>query len=105
MHIDLHEWRITDTAEAVDLPGLDHKNITRSGLELLSIDGPETAPLSHELDLIVGVTMRARTPTLESMKKEDRDVDVALVRSDELMRAAHKGQVLLANAMHLRGSR
>ncbi len=56
MHIDLNEWRITNTAEAVDLSSLDDKNIT-------------------------------------------------LIRSDELMRAAHKGQVLLTNAVHFRGSR
>jgi hypothetical protein len=57
MHIDLDEGPIADAAEAMDLPGLDDKNITGAGFEFLLVDGPETPAFPHELDFIVRMTM------------------------------------------------
>ena len=44
MDIDLHERRLTDAPEAMDLPGLDDENVTRAGLEFLPADSPEAVP-------------------------------------------------------------
>ncbi len=57
MHIELHEWRVANAAEAMDLPSLDDENVTCTGLEFLSVDGPQTAAFPHELDFIVRMTM------------------------------------------------
>jgi hypothetical protein len=40
MYIELDEGRVPDAVEAVDLPGLDDKNVTRASFELLSVDSP-----------------------------------------------------------------
>jgi len=61
MYIQLDKRRVTDAAEAVNLFRLDDENVTRASFEFLSIDVPETAAFSHELDFIVGMAMRART--------------------------------------------
>lgn len=61
MHIELHEWRVANAAEAMDLPSLDDENVTCTGLDFLSVDGPQTAAFPHELDFIVRMTMEPRT--------------------------------------------
>ena len=48
MYIQLDEGRV---------PGLDDKNVTGSGFELLPVHGPETATFLHELDLVVRTAM------------------------------------------------
>lgn len=53
MYVQLHERRVTNAAEAVDLSGLDDEYVTRAGLEFLSVDRPEAAALSCELDFIL----------------------------------------------------
>jgi hypothetical protein len=100
MHIELDERCVTNAAEAVDLTGLDDENVTCSGLEFLTVDGPETAALPHELDFVVRMTMGPWTTPREGAEEEDGDVHVAVVGPDELVRATLKGQVLLANAVH-----
>jgi hypothetical protein len=54
----------------------------------------------HELDFVVRMTMGTRTPAREGAEKEYGDVDITVVGPDEVMRAALKWQVLLANAVH-----
>jgi hypothetical protein len=100
MYVDLNKRRVTDAVKAVDLSGLYDENVTRAGFEFLAVDGPETAAFSHELDFVVRMTMRARTTAGEGSKEEYGDIHVAVVSSNELMRAALKGQILLANAIH-----
>jgi hypothetical protein len=100
MYVDLNEWRVTNTVKAVDLSSLDDENVTCAGFELLAVHGPKAAAFSHELDFVVRVTMRAGTTTGESSQEEDGDVDVAMVGSNELERAALEGQIFLANAIH-----
>jgi hypothetical protein len=100
MHIDLDEGRVSDAAEAMDLPGLHHENVTGAGLELLSVDGPETAAFPHELDFIVRMPMGPGSTPGEGAEEEHGDIHVAVVRPHELVRAALKGEVLLTNAIH-----
>src|SRR5262249_15505996 len=52
VHVHLHQRRISNAAEAVNLAGFDDQDISRAGLEFGSIHVPETAPLPNELDLI-----------------------------------------------------
>jgi hypothetical protein len=100
MHIELDQGRVTNAAEAMDLPGLDHENITRAGFELLAVDSPEAAAFSHELDFIVRVTMGPRPTPGKGSEEKHRNIHVAVIGADKLVRAALKGQVLLPNAVH-----
>jgi hypothetical protein len=100
MDINLDERRVTNAAEAMDLPGLDDQNITSAGFEFLPVDVPEAPAFPDELDFIVRVTMGAGTPPGEGAEEEDGDIDVAVLRADELVRAALKWQVLLLDTVH-----
>jgi hypothetical protein len=100
MYIDLNERRLADAAEAMDLPGLDDKNVTGPGFEFLPVDGPEAPALPDELDFIIRVAMGPGTTPGESAKKEYGDIDVAVLGSDEVVRAALKWQILLADTVH-----
>jgi len=90
MYIHLDEGRVPDAA----------KTVTGSGFELLPVHGPETATLSHELDLVVRMAMGSGTPPGESAEEEHGDTYVPLIGSDEVMRAALKWQVLLTDPVH-----
>src|SRR3954462_928112 len=100
MNIELDERRIADAAEAVNLAGLDHENVPGSRLELLAGDGPQAPAFSYELDLVVGMTMRSWPTARKRAQKEHRHVDVTLIDANELMRAAHKRQIVLTNTVH-----
>jgi hypothetical protein len=100
MYINLDEGRVANAAEAMDLAGLDDKNVTSTGFEFLPADGPEAAAFPDELDLIVRVTMGPGTPTGEGAEEEDGDLDVAVLGSDEVVRAPLKWQVLLTDTVH-----
>src|SRR5262245_52446809 len=100
VHVELHERRVADAAEAVNLAGLDHQDVAGAGLELLAVHRPQPAPFPDELHFIVRMTMRSRTPAGKRAEEEDRHVHVAVVGADELMRAAHERQILLAHSVH-----
>jgi hypothetical protein len=100
MYIELDQRPVTDAAEAVDLPGFDHEDVAGTSLELLSVDGPETAPFPHELDFVVRMAMRSWPAPRQGAEEEDGDVHVAVVGTDELMGAALKRQVLLTDTVH-----
>jgi hypothetical protein len=100
MDIDLDERRVTNTAEAMYLSGLDDKDVTCAGFEFLSVDCPETAAFPHELDFIVGMSMGSRTTPREGAEEERGDVHVAVIGPNEVVRAALKWQVLLTNTVH-----
>jgi len=70
MHIDLHQWRLADALEAVNLAGLDDKDVTRSRFEFLTVHGVQATAFSDELNLVVRVSMRSWTPTRLSAEKE-----------------------------------
>jgi hypothetical protein len=101
MYVDLDEGRVADAAEAMDLPCLDHQNVTGAGFKFLPVDGPETPSFPHELDFIVRMAMGPGATPGQRSEEEYRDVYVAVIGPDELMRAALEGQVLLTNAVHL----
>jgi hypothetical protein len=101
VHIELDQGRVTNAVEAVDLPGLDDQNVTGAGLEFLAVDGPEAAAFSHELDFIVRMTVGPGTPSGEGPEEEHRDIDVAVIGPNEVVRAALKREVLLADAVNL----
>jgi len=46
------------------------------------------------------VTVRAGPPARRRAEKVDRNIDVAMIGADKLMRAALKRQILLASPMH-----
>jgi len=98
MHIELDPWPVTNAAEAMDLSGLDDENVTGPCFELLSVDGPPTAPFSHKLDFIVRMTMGTRTTSGEPAEEEHGDIHIAIIGANEVVRAAPKGQIVLTNA-------
>ena len=100
MDVDLDEGRVTNAAEAMDLPGLDDENVAGAGFEFLAVNGPEAATLPHELDFVVRMTMRPRATPGEGAEKEDGDIHVAVIRPNEVVRAALKWQVLLTDPVH-----
>jgi hypothetical protein len=100
MYVELDQRPVADAAEAVDLPGFDHEDVAGTSLELLSVDGPETAPFPHELDFVVRMAMRPRPTPGQGAEKEDGDVHVAVVGTHELVGAALKWQVLLTDTVH-----
>jgi hypothetical protein len=101
MDIDLNERRVASATEAMDLAGLDDQNVTCAGFEFLTVDDPKTTTFPHELDFIVGMTMRPGTMPREGTEEEHGDIHVAVIGPNELVRAAHKRQVLLTDAVHL----
>jgi hypothetical protein len=100
MYIQLDEGRVTNAMEAMDLPGLDDKNVTRAGFEFLSVDGPQTPAFRHELDFIVRMTMGPRTTPGESAEEKHGDIYVAVIGPNESVRAALKGEIFLTDAVH-----
>jgi len=79
MHVQLHEWLISDASETVHLPCLDHKDVSCACLELLAVHRPMAAAFTDELNLVVGMTMRAWSTSGTTMKEKDRDAHVAMI--------------------------
>jgi hypothetical protein len=100
MHVNLHKWRISDTAEAVNLSGLDHEDVACPRLEFIAIDVPESAPFPHELHFIVRMTMGSGPLPGEGPKEERGDIHIAVIGTNEVVGAAHKRQIFLADAIH-----
>jgi hypothetical protein len=100
MDVDLDQGLLADALEAVGLPGLDHQDVARAGLELLAIDDVAASAFRQKLDLVIRMTMRPGTPAGQRPEQERRNVDIALVRSDELVRATLEREILLTNAIH-----
>jgi hypothetical protein len=100
MYINLDQGAVANAAEAMDLPGLDDKNVTGAGFEFLPVDRPEAPAFPDELDFIVRMTMGAGTTPGEGAEEEDGDIDVAVLSSNEVVRAALEWQVLLTDTVH-----
>jgi hypothetical protein len=90
MYIQLDERRITDAAEAMDLPGLHDKYVTGACLELLSVNGPETATFVDELDFIVRMPVGPRATPRKTAEEERGDIHVSVIGPDEMVRAPFK---------------
>ena len=91
MDIQLNERLFADAFEAEDLTGLDHKDVSSAGFEFLSIHGVQSAARLNELNLVVWMAVRPRTATWLAVEQEDRDIDVAVVGSDEIVGASLEG--------------
>jgi len=100
VHVDLHQRLLADALEAVNLSCLDDQNISRTGFELLPVDYVVAAAFSQELDLVIGMAMRAGTPPRQGPEQEHGNIHATLVGSHELVRAALERKILLANPMH-----
>jgi hypothetical protein len=53
-----------------------------------------------ELDLVVGVPVRARSAAGLAAKEEDGDADVTLVGADEVVGAPAEGEIILPESQH-----
>ena len=100
MYINLDERPVANASEAMDLPCLDDKDVAGAGFEFFPIDRPEAPTFSDELDFIVRMAMGARAPPRQRAEEEGGDIDVAVLGSNELVRAALKWQVLLMDTVH-----
>jgi hypothetical protein len=98
--VNLNERTIAYALEAVDLTGLDDEYVTGCALEGLTIDGPQTAAFPDELHLIVWVPVRTGPLARKSAQQKHRDVDVAVLGSNEFVRAADEWKILLADVIH-----
>jgi hypothetical protein len=85
MNVNLDQWRVTNTFEAVDLAGLNDKDIAGAAFEGLAVHRPYAAAFPHELDLVIRMPMRARPRTRLPMEQKHRDSSIALLSPDELM--------------------
>jgi len=65
--VDLYERRFTDSFEAVNLAGLDYKDVSSAALEGLAVDRPDSLAFSDELNLVIWVSMRTGTRARLSM--------------------------------------
>ncbi len=68
VHVDLDERSVTNKAEAMDLAGLDYKNVTGPCFEFLAVDVPQPTAFPHELDFVV--TEAAPLDTLAPLRFE-----------------------------------
>jgi len=100
MDIELHEWPVADATKAVHLASLDHENVSGTRLERLSVHRVLAAPLTDELNLIVGMAVRSWAAARLPVEEKHGDASIPLVRADELVRASPEGKILLTNAMH-----
>jgi hypothetical protein len=104
MDVHLHERTIANALEAVDLARLDDQDVARPCLELLAVHYIQPTPFSDELNLVIRMAVWARTASWQPVEQEHGNANVALCGPDEMMRAAAKRQILLANAMHVVGA-
>ena len=100
MDVQLDERLWPEAPEAMDLAGLDHEDLTRSGFKLMSIDDPEATPGLDELYLVIRVTVRPGAASREAVEQEYRDPDIAVVGANEVMGAAVMRQVGLFQSKH-----
>lgn len=100
MHVDLHEVRLADRFELVNLTGFDDEDIAGLAFELDAVDLPQSAAFADELDFVVGMTMRSRARAGLAVEEIHTAADVALISTDELVRAADVREVFLADTMH-----
>ncbi|MEO5580317.1 MAG: hypothetical protein ABIR58_06630 [Gemmatimonadaceae bacterium] len=101
MHIELNERVACNAHVTMYFAGFDNENVARAGLEFLGVDIAEAAALSYKLDFIARMTMGPGTTARQAVEKEHRNIGVTVVGPNELVRAALKRQVLLADAIHV----
>src|SRR5262245_28991704 len=102
--IELHEWNIADALETVNFARFDDKNVSGARLEFRAVDDVAAAAFANELDLVVGMPVRPRTAPRSSSKEEYGSANIALFDTNEIVRAAAIGQILLSNSVHVSSS-
>src|ERR1700757_4549366 len=100
MNIHLHQRAIPDHLEAVNLPSLDHEDVSSASFKRLSVYRPYSAPIPDKLDLIIGMTMRPRTLPRQSAEQKYGNSHVSLLRPDKFVGAPHKRQLFLTHTVH-----
>ena len=85
MDVELYKRRIANRLEAVNLSGLDDKDVSSGAFKRLAVDRPHAAAFTDELDLIIRMPMRTRSGTWFPMKQKNRNSSVCLLRSDKLV--------------------
>lgn len=100
MYVELYQWFVADALKAVNFSGLDHQNVTRTRVELLSLHGPAPAARLDELNFVVRMSMWPRSGSRNTVEEKDGDVDVCLVGANELVRTAFKWQRIMAKSKH-----
>lgn len=99
--VELDEVGVADCFEGVDFAGFDDEDVAGATFEGGVVDGPNAAAFADELDLVVGMAVRAGAGTGLAVEEEDGDAGVALLGADELMRTAYEGEIFLADVQHL----
>ena len=82
MYVKLHQRRIADRFETVNLPGLNDKDVASTAFERLATDGPHSATFTNELNLVIRMPMRAWPGTRLPVEQKDRHSGVALIGAD-----------------------
>src|SRR4051794_6067369 len=85
VYVELHQRRIADGFEAVDLARLDHEDISRTALESLVADHPHAAAFADELNLVIRMTMRRGSRSRFAMEQEHRNPSVSLFNAAKLV--------------------
>ena len=85
MHVHLHERRISNASETVNLACFDYENIASTTFELFAFDDPQSKTFANKLHFVVGVPMRTRAATGKRIQQKDGDIHVAVLCADELM--------------------
>src|SRR6266478_6065967 len=91
---------MTNRLEAVNLTGLNDKDVSRSAFKRLAVDCPRSPTFADKLDLVIRMPMRPRSRTGLAIEKEHRNTGVALLCSHKLKRTTNKRQLLLTHVMH-----
>jgi hypothetical protein len=100
MHVELDERLVTDHGKAVDLARFDDENVAGAGLEFLAVHDVPSAARLDELNLVVWMAVRTRTAAGLTVEQKNRHADVALIRADEMVRTAAKGQIFPPHLVH-----
>src|SRR6266853_6406763 len=100
MDVHLDQWAIHAGFEAVNFAGLDDEDIAGAAFKRLPVHGPLSAAFADKLDFIVRMAVRPRAFPRQSAQQKDRNVHVAVIGADKFVRAAHKRQVFLTDAVH-----
>src|SRR5260370_14185588 len=100
MDVHLDKWAIPDGFEAVNFAGLDDEDVAGAAFKRLPVHGPLSAAFADKLDFIVRMAVRPRAFPRQSAQQKDRNVHVAVIGADKFVRAAHKRQVFLTDAVH-----
>jgi hypothetical protein len=100
MNVHLHQRLVADARETVDLTSLDDEHIAGRSLERFAIYDVPAATALDELNFVVRMPMRLRPAPRAAVEEEDRHAGIAVIGTDELIRASDEGQLLYVCAMH-----